>query len=613
MSVNEFLIALYEELKYLPKKKREQIINLYRDKMNLMLDTGEPELKVVSSFKSPKELADQIYNEEGIDYLTRYKKQKKVKDVLTIIISIILSVLLVATAFTLSYLLIYSIIKLTKLVFLLNGWLEIVLMTLLIIGYDITIILVLIYLIDLFILTLNLLIDNIYKAFGKEYKLIEFSITDIFDKIFKKKNITSKILVGFAIGTLVLFVCNFACKTYFYRSFTQTTPDNFVVDYNLEHYKNSDITINIDEANLYIKPGNELKLTVQSEFERNVYFNETETGLQITTDNLQKFDFLNLLEEPLPVFTLYIPLNNSNMNIKLNDGCIYIEDITSNNINLETLYGNIILSNVSNNELKINSLKGGVNLKKCKIIDLNIVADEGQFILSETDLVNLDVSTDNASIDIQKVNASNIKVNTEMASFYIQDINCNALELNINSANGDLKNINSLTDINITAELKSNITLYEASAINFNIITNTGTFTGYFLNGNGNIKTFGNLALKELKGSYEIECFGSFMDLFDSTFEQLKIRTQSTQTMLQFIKADKIIYEGVSSQTVASLVFAKQIKMRDDHGDLNFDYDKSLTDDLDKYNQYYVKLERLEISTNAIYRVENGVEFGEVQ
>ena len=77
MSVNEFLIALYEELKYLPKKKREQIINLYRDKMNLMLDTGEPELKVVSSFKSPKELADQIYNEEGIDYLTRYKNKRK--------------------------------------------------------------------------------------------------------------------------------------------------------------------------------------------------------------------------------------------------------------------------------------------------------------------------------------------------------------------------------------------------------------------------------------------------------------------------------------------------------------------------------------------------------
>ena len=78
MSVNEFLIALYEELKYLPKKKREQIINLYREKMNLMLDSGEAELKVVSSFKSPKELADKIYEEEGVDYLTRYKKHKKI-------------------------------------------------------------------------------------------------------------------------------------------------------------------------------------------------------------------------------------------------------------------------------------------------------------------------------------------------------------------------------------------------------------------------------------------------------------------------------------------------------------------------------------------------------
>lgn len=614
MSVSEFLIALYEELKYLPKKKREQIINLYREKMNLMLDNGEPELKVVSSFKNPHELADQIYKEEGIDYLTRYKKQKKVKDIFTIVVSIVLAILVIITAFTLSYLLILSVIKLSKLLFLLNGVLEIILMGLLIVGYDLTILLVLIYLVDLFILTFNLLLDNIFKAFGKEYKLIEFSITDIFDKIFKKKNVASKILVGFAIGTIVLFVSNFICETYFYRSFTEATPDNFIVDYDLTQYKDlKNINIDIDEAIIYIQKGDTFQLNVKSEFKRNVYINENENGLTITTDRLQKFDFLNLLEEPLPVFTLYIPTSTYNFNLDFEDGYIYLQDVNTNDLNINMLYGNVICNNMTAGSLTLTSLKGGVNISNSNLLDVNVKADEGQIIMNEDNLLNLNIMTDNASLDLQKLNASYININSEMASYYLQDINCSMFELNLNSSSGDLKDIKALGEIKINAKLKSNVTLYEATATSISVNMNTGSFTGYYLNGNGNISTFGNLALKELNGSYDITCLGSFLDLYDSMFDQLKIKTQNTQTMLKFVKANKIIYEGTSSQTVASLVFAKEIKMRDDHGDLNFDYDKSLTDDLEKYNQYYVKLERLEISTNAIYRVESGVEYGKVE
>lgn len=613
MSVSEYLIALYEELKYLPKKKREQIINLYRDKMNTMLDSGEPELKVVSAFKSPQELANQIYHEEGIDYLTRYKKQKKLKDLFTIIISIALILLVVAAAFTLSYLLIYSIIKLSKLLFLLEGAFEIVLMSLLIVSYDITILLVLFYLVDLFLLTFNLLMDNIYKAIGTEYKLFEFSLTDILDNIFKKKHISSKILAGFAIGTIILFVCNFACKTYFYRSFTQTTPDNYSVDYYLDNFLlKNEIQLEIDEAIIYIKNGDEFKLTVQSEFERNVEFVESIENLKITTDKIKKFDFLNLLEEPLPVFTLYIP-KDKNISINLTDGNIYIQDLVLNNLNIDILYGNAICNKISTNEVNVKTKKAGVNISGSNMGPLNVIAEEGQVYLNDNIVAKLNILTDNASLDFQKINAGNVKITNEQAKFYFNDINSSLFDLEINSASGEMKNIISQTDLKILAKLNSNITLFESTANNIDVSMNTGSFTGYYLNGNGKISTLGNAALKELNGSYDIVCLGRLLDIYDSKFDQLKIQTQNTQTMMQFVKANKIIYEGSNSQTVASLVFAKEIKLRDDRGDLNFDYDKSLTDDLEKYYQYYVKLEKLEISTHAIYRVENGVEFGEVK
>lgn len=613
MSVSEYLIALYEELKYLPKKKREQIINLYRDKMNTMLDSGEPELKVVSAFKSPQELANQIYHEEGIDYLTRYKKQKKLKDLFTIIISIALILLVVAAAFTLSYLLIYSIIKLSKLLFLLEGAFEIVLMSLLIVSYDITILLVLFYLVDLFLLTFNLLMDNIYKAIGTEYKLFEFSLTDILDNIFKKKHISSKILAGFAIGTIILFVCNFACKTYFYRSFTQTTPDNYSVDYYLDNFLlKNEIKLEIDEAIIYIKNGDEFKLTVQSEFERNVEFVESIENLKITTDKIKKFDFLNLLEEPLPVFTLYIP-KDKNISINLTDGNIYIQDLVLNNLNIDILYGNAICNKISTNEVNVKTKKAGVNISGSNMGPLNVIAEEGQVYLNDNIVAKLNILTDNASLDFQKINAGNVKITNEQAKFYFNDINSSLFDLEINSASGEMKNIISQTDLKILAKLNSNITLFESTANNIDVSMNTGSFTGYYLNGNGKISTLGNAALKELNGSYDIVCLGRLLDIYDSKFDQLKIQTQNTQTMMQFVKANKIIYEGSNSQTVASLVFAKEIKLRDDRGDLNFDYDKSLTDDLEKYYQYYVKLEKLEISTHAIYRVENGVEFGEVK
>ena len=296
-------------------------------------------------------------------------------------------------------------------------------MSLLIIGYDITIFLVLVYLIDLFLLTFNLLMDNIFKAFGKEYKLIEFSLTDIFDKLFKKKNITSKILIGFAIGTITLFVCNFACKTYFYRSFTQTSPDNYVIDYNLNDYSDiTNIKFNIDEAILYVKHSDKFELNVKSEFNRKVCFNKEGNELVITTDYLKKFDFLNLLEEPLPVFTLYIPTSNFNLETSFEDGYIYLEDVAIQNLKVDMTFGNIILNNLTSSNADITITKCGLNVSKSNFADMKVVADEGQVIIDETNLYNIDIHSDNAGIQLQNIKASKVLINHLNIKYMVKHI-----------------------------------------------------------------------------------------------------------------------------------------------------------------------------------------------
>ena len=62
MTIREYLIELEEELKFLPKNKRESILIIYREKINNLIDLGEDEEKIVSELPLPRDIAESQYS-----------------------------------------------------------------------------------------------------------------------------------------------------------------------------------------------------------------------------------------------------------------------------------------------------------------------------------------------------------------------------------------------------------------------------------------------------------------------------------------------------------------------------------------------------------------------
>ena len=80
-TLKEFLYELSEELRFLPAKQVNEILKHYRDKVNVEVDYGADEEKVISEMKSPKEIAKGIYEMHGIDYLAKRKQISKLKNI----------------------------------------------------------------------------------------------------------------------------------------------------------------------------------------------------------------------------------------------------------------------------------------------------------------------------------------------------------------------------------------------------------------------------------------------------------------------------------------------------------------------------------------------------
>ena len=93
MTKKEFLEALVEELRYLPAKQVNEVLKHYRDKIDVEIDYGTPEEKVIENMKTPKEIAENIYKMHGVNYLEKRKKNVKFKN---ICISILNSILILA-------------------------------------------------------------------------------------------------------------------------------------------------------------------------------------------------------------------------------------------------------------------------------------------------------------------------------------------------------------------------------------------------------------------------------------------------------------------------------------------------------------------------------------
>lgn len=412
MTKKEFLEDLVDELRYLPPKQVNEVLKHYRDKIDVEIDYGVPEEKVIDGMASPKEIAENIYKMHGINYLDRRKKSVKFKNICFSIISGIL-MLACLMLFIVGSIFVFRIIG--NMVFLIihsfsfDSVLDIILTSVAIAGYMIVMVIAYIYVLDLFMILMSELLSKILNAFdktrGKVYPFMEFTFTNYFNKITKKPKFLLRVLGGCAVVFIIFGISSYATKGYFYRSINDVTIKKEIVEIDKPFNK---ININANELNVVVKENaslDKVNLTYDYEFDKMIY--DVKDGvLSITNNNKKMFDLLNVIKTPSPKVTIEIPTgyDTNNLDIKLDYGRVVIEESVIQNVKVYILSGDmaVIKNKINNLDVEIYSGKFVSSLNN--ITSMKLTQKAGECSSTEDDINKL--NHNNASSKVHFVNTS---------------------------------------------------------------------------------------------------------------------------------------------------------------------------------------------------------------
>lgn len=412
MTKKEFLEDLVDELRYLPPKQVNEVLKHYRDKIDVEIDYGAPEEKVIDGMASPKEIAENIYKMHGINYLDRRKKSVKFKNICFSIISGIL-MLACLMLFIVGSIFVFRIIG--NMVFLIihsfsfDSVLDIILTSVAIAGYMIVMVIAYIYVLDLFMILMSELLSKILNAFdktrGKVYPFMEFTFTNYFNKITKKPKFLLRVLGGCAVVFIIFGISSYATKGYFYRSINDVTIKKEIVEIDKPFNK---ININANELNVVVKENaslDKVNLTYDYEFDKMIY--DVKDGvLSITNNNKKMFDLLNVIKTPSPKVTIEIPTgyDTNNLDIKLDYGRVVIEESVIQNVKVYILSGDmaVIKNKINNLDVEIYSGKFVSSLNN--ITSMKLTQKAGECSSTEDDINKL--NHNNASSKVHFVNTS---------------------------------------------------------------------------------------------------------------------------------------------------------------------------------------------------------------
>ena len=252
--INEFLTELEQELIYLKPKDAGDVLKFYRDKINIAMDYEADEDKIISTFPSPKKIAEDIYKSKGTDYLNKRKKQFKKTSKLKAILSGLLVVAIILFLFSITVFAFSSIVQLFKLFglsFKMDDIIDMVTLDLAILSYVFILVVIYVYFFDLmYIIVSHFIYPFLYEFVNKdkEYKFLSFTISGLVEKILNKKGILGKVLFVLFVVLFVFGVSNFVTNGYISRSMNDEVSliEEVIVE--------NDVTeIKINESTTFVK------------------------------------------------------------------------------------------------------------------------------------------------------------------------------------------------------------------------------------------------------------------------------------------------------------------------------------------------------------------------
>ena len=460
----EYLDALENELKYLKPKARKSIINRYMDKINVELDFGIEESKIIEKMPSPNLVAQSIYKDYGIDLEQKKKQSFSTYAIITSIIASIVFIMLVSTAI---FIYIYLIELLLNFFTLYKEVLGFDVLDAMISSINFTIFLLisLIVLVFVYELVLYLTIEiterlliaypNVDKS--KFLFLDKCSILKHVSSLFPNvEKLVSKTIVVLIFFFVVVSVTSFFTNGYMYRVLMDQPRNTveFVVD--VEDRTSFSIEANMDEIKWIIKQSssNSLQIEYKYEFDRNFTYRFDQDKLILSLNPIKQYDPFDLLKEPIHVVTIYVPnqIQVNELELISKQSALNISSVDIESLDYQANRGVLWLESFRSENVTSTIRSGGITLKDMNIESLLISTDSASTIVDSLSFSTAVITNQFGKIDIENMNGTLLEFDNGGGKSTILESNINRVVYQ--SRNGTLLVQESTVDV-LEADLKA--------------------------------------------------------------------------------------------------------------------------------------------------------------
>ena len=522
----EYLQALEDELKYLPKKEVRRVVQIYQDKINNAIDCGEKIDKVLKDLPTPSDVAKGIYDSKKVNYLDKKKREYRQKELLEGITSLLLSILVVLIFVgIIGYLGIMTFRMFEILPKFASQ--DKIIMSGFVIIYFMAMLIILIYLVDLGLLITNFLMGKFFYLFPnikeKFEKVEEFTISGALEKVTKKKYFLGKVLLVFGILALLFGVTSLVGKGYLYRSFmdipNEKNEEVFDVSNEIE-----EITLDTTKAQVLIKKGEAFQIAKTSEFDRNFKLNQNENKLVIDFDEKTNYDFLGILSEPTILITITIPEDKAlDINLKINNGKIGLTEVNLDNVDIYLTSGELVIKDINITDFTFYTDSGTLNSNSSKYGKANIEVVRGKYASSEDYYKDIYLQNGSGEIAIKENQYEKFELKNISGTSIIQKSKINQFDYHSVASILNMTEIISTT-FNLTSTNASQFTMVDMKANLFTFDLNTGYITMNKVIGDINIiQSLSNITLSDLVGDVSGKIANSKFAVYNSIFNKLDI------------------------------------------------------------------------------------------
>lgn len=559
----EYLQALEDELKYLPKKEVRRVVQIYQDKINNAIDGGEKIEKVLKDLPQPSDVAKGIYDSKKVNYLDRKKREYHRKELLEGLSSLVLSVLVVLIFVGIIGYLGIMTFRMFDILPKFNSQDKII-MSGFVIMYFMAMIIILIYLVDIALLITNFLLGKFFYLFPnlkeKFLKVEDFTISGTLEKVTKKKYFLGKVLLVFGVLALLFGVTSLVGKGYLYRSFMDIPNEK-----NEEVFDISDeikeITLDTTKAQVLVKKGESFQIIKTSEFDRNFQLNQNGNKLEINFDEKTNYDFLGILSEPTILITITIPNDKIlDINLKINSGKIGLTEV---NLGVSDIYltsGEIAIKDIDSSDFNLYTDSGILNSNSSQYEKVNIEIVRGKYASSEDYYKDIYLQNGSGEIAIKDNKYEHFELKNISGTSIIQKSTINQFDYHSVASILNMTEIISET-FNLTSTNASQFTMVDMTAKVFNFDLNTGYITMSKVTGDINIiQSLSNITLSELVGDVKGKIANSKFAVYNSIFNKLDIDLSRCNLDLDNVVIKEIDVLAESTQLLLIDVYGNNMK-----------------------------------------------------